>query len=564
MPAQMEARSSHDGLSLTMHRGDEAVLLAFDLEKQRTAHLAGFAVRLITPDGVSHQLLNRLDFATPITRNTTQEDREFHPSDKAPFQKFRWIHVPTQIVPGPYTYEVTAMYFANGGTELTAGPTTAASLELDGTPGDFDRFHLGFTRGFLSSQAYASRFQNAAIRPAEPTIDFPSDEYQRRWAWLGYHARRLIFDMLAEAHDDPALSLDVMAYDLSEPDFVRGLQALGPRLRIVIDDSTEHAKSEALEPKAQQLLETSAGKPNVVRGNFSRYAHNKVMILKRNGTPVKVLTGSTNFSVRGLYAQANNVLVIDDATVAALYERVFKQTFTDMTGFRASDLAADWFEVDRPQMPPFAVSFAPHLSSDVSLEPVADAISRAKSSILYAIMSFGTGTGPVLDALRHLTADDGVFWFGMRQSSSGISVIKPDRNVGLFADFAFLKKQVPKPFRAEFSGGQGQVIHHKFVVIDFNDSNPVVFTGSSNLAAGGEKENGDNLLAIRDASIATAYAVEAVRLVDHYQFRVAMQRATTSSPLTLAPDEARWWAPYYDDTHAKFRDRRLFQRIAPA
>ncbi len=126
MPVQMEARSSHDGLSLTIHRGDEAVLLAFDLEEQRTPHLAGFAVTLITPDGDSHQLLNRLNFATPITRNTTQEERQFHPSSEAPFQKFRWIHVPTEIVPGPYTYEVTGMYFANGGTKLTPGPTTAA------------------------------------------------------------------------------------------------------------------------------------------------------------------------------------------------------------------------------------------------------------------------------------------------------------------------------------------------------------------------------------------------------------------------------------------------------
>jgi phosphatidylserine/phosphatidylglycerophosphate/cardiolipin synthase-like enzyme len=169
--------------------------------------------------------------------------------------------------------------------------------------------------------------------------------------------------------------------------------------------------------------------------------------------------------------------------------------------------------------------------------------------------------GTVLEALRDLTADSGVFWFGMRQSSSGVSVVKPDRNVGQFADFAFLKNQVPKPFRAEVSGGLGQVIHHKFVVVDFNDRKPVVFTGSSNLAAGGEKANGDNLLAIRDASIATAFAVEAVRLVDHYQFRVAMRHATSSRPLELKGDEARWWAPYYDETDAKFRDRRLFQRM---
>jgi hypothetical protein len=75
-------------VSLTMHRGDEAVLPAFDLEEQRTPHLAGFAVRLITPDGETHQLLNRLNFATPITQHTTQEERQFHPTNEAPFQKF--------------------------------------------------------------------------------------------------------------------------------------------------------------------------------------------------------------------------------------------------------------------------------------------------------------------------------------------------------------------------------------------------------------------------------------------------------------------------------------------
>jgi len=55
-----------------------------------------------------------------------------------------------------------------------------------------------------------------------------------------------------------------------------------------------------------------------------------------------------------------------------------------------------------------------------------------------------------------------------------------------------LKSNVPFPFRAEWSGGSRQVIHHKFIVMDFNYLNPAVLTGSSKLAAGGEKSNGDN------------------------------------------------------------------------
>jgi hypothetical protein len=64
----------------------------------------------------------------------------------------------------------------------------------------------------------------------------------------------------------------------------------------------------------------------------------------------------------------------------------------------------------------------------------------------------------------------------------------------------------------------GHEIHDKFVVCDFNGNDPVVYCGSSNLASGGEAANGDNLLAIHDADVATAFAIEALGLVDHYNF----------------------------------------------
>ncbi len=62
---------------------------------------------------------------------------------------------------------------------------------------------------------------------------------------------------------------------------------------------------------------------------------------------------------------------------------------------------------------------------------------------------------------------------------------------------------MPPPFDAEISGGPGQVIHNKFIVVDFNTDNPSVLTGSSNLAARSEEQNGDNLLAITDPATAS-------------------------------------------------------------
>jgi hypothetical protein len=106
----------------------------------------------------------------------------------------------------------------------------------------------------------------------------------------------------------------------------------------------------------------------------------------------------------------------------------------------------------------------------------------------------------------------------------------------------------------------GQVIHDKFVVVDFNGDNPVVFTGSSNLADGGEKANGDNLLAIRDRDIAIGYAVEGIRLVDHYHFRMMKQQAGSGGITLQGPGAAKkfWWQPYYDKNDAKCQERLLF------
>jgi hypothetical protein len=129
--------------------------------------------------------------------------------------------------------------------------------------------------------------------------------------------------------------------------------------------------------------------------------------------------------------------------------------------------------------------------------------------------------------------------------------------------FAALQKEVPPPFKAEWAGGPGQTIHHKFVVVDFNGDDPVVYCGSSNLAQGGEGANGDNLIGIHSSALASMFAVEAVRLFDHYHFRSNRAAATAAKPLTLQGqgDPHPWWGPYYDPHDIKLRDRCLFANV---
>ena len=68
------------------------------------------------------------------------------------------------------------------------------------------------------------------------------------------------------------------------------------------------------------------------------------------------------------------------------------------------------------------------------------------------------------------------------------------------------------------------------MVCGLNGGDPVVYCGSSNLASGGEAENGDNLLSIHDADVATVFAIEALGLVDHYNFLDRMANPKKAAP----------------------------------
>jgi len=209
---------------------------------------------------------------------------------------------------------------------------------------------------------------------------------------------------------------------------------------------------------------------------------------------------------------------------------------------------------------------SPHQDFSVSLGPMSDRIRKATSSVFFAVME-PTGQGPVLDTLRAIAAKPTVFSYGTVETDKGLAVQSPDGEMGVMTSFAALAKNVPEPFKKEFNGGPGMHIHDKFVVVDFNAANPTVFTGSSNLAAGGEQANGDSLAMIEDAAVANMFAIEAVALFDHYHFRKVMQTVTQQEPpLTLwYPGKANapnpWWKPYYDLKSIQMRDRLLFAEI---
>ncbi len=560
MSADFESKTTFQGLTFKLYRGEGAALLAFDLAPDlATADFVGFSIEVRYP-GADHWgvLHNRLHFDYPPT---PERPRTF-PSTEAPFQKFRWIHVPSEILPGLFRYRVSACYMQVDGT-LRKGVSVEAQVSLEAqTISGF--VNIGFTRGFASSQAYGDRFDNETriLPPAQSAprayLDLDMAPFERNYQWLGFEARQLILQVLEQVASDPGLTLDALIYESKEPDILRRLEQLGPRLRAIIDDHGEQGAADSCESLSAARL--SAAGAQVKRLHFSSQQHNKVLIVRRDGKAIRVLGGSTNFALRGLYIQANNVLLFDDKSVAGKFGEVFDAYWTAPAAFRKNPLSQQWWVVRDEPGSKVSLCFAPHADSALSLDPIATSIEQATSSVLYSIVFLNLINGKVRTALDELM-QRALFSYGVAQRAGKLAVRKPDGSVGLLP-FAYLARNAPAPFKAEWSGNAGNMVHNKFVVTDFNGANPTVYTGSSNLAGGGEKNNGDHLIRIEDRKIAVVYAIEALRLFDHFHFRVNASQPGALQTLRLAkppaPGEKPWFDAYYRPGHVKARDRELF------
>ena len=572
--AKVGIRASNGALTLVLHRGERMCLIGMNVDPAPADDFVGFAVEVRSPKSkVFWPLRNRLAFDYPDGEGVTGFRQ--HPTVEAPLQTFRWIHFPQDTHEGTYLYRVTMIHMAPDGA-LSKGLSATAGIGLcdETVPGVVD---IGFTRNFASSQAFSEKFPDEATRklilPASSEDGLAHDKSKAPagvYDFLGGKANNLLQRVLARAKAEGA-TLDVMAFDLNEPDFLAALEAVAkrgsraaPTLRILIDNSRDHAGPESAESQAAERLEAAGAA--VVRHHFSSLQHNKVLVLREGGQPTLAIGGSTNFSFRGLYIQANNLLLFSQRETVALFAEAFEIAFRGAAEWEKNPFKDLWHALAAQPGLNIRACFSPHRNgSDLSLSPVVGAIEQASSSVLYAVAFLNQDTkGPVRKALDRLV-ERPLFSYGIANRKSALKLVKPDGSQGV-VDFKYLASHAPEPFRTEWGGGAGITIHHKYVVVDFNLPTAKVFAGSSNLSFSGEEGNGDHLVQIGDARVATAYAVEALRMFDHLNFRTRMSAAGEAAKrLSLkkppAAGEKAWFAPFYEPASQKARDRELFSAM---
>jgi phosphatidylserine/phosphatidylglycerophosphate/cardiolipin synthase-like enzyme len=388
---------------------------------------------------------------------------------------------------------------------------------------------------------------------------------QEALEWMGFEARRAVLAVLDEALADPKAQVRVVAYDLNEPDVVTRLERLGSRLKVIVDDSDSHGEPASAETQAFARLTTSAGAANVRRQHMGRLQHNKTIVV--SGPKAKVaVCGSTNFSWRAFFVQSNNAVVLRGTKVVGAFMGAFDSYWasSSVSGFGATP-SAKWIDVD-PGSVSLRVAFSPHTSQNALLASVATDIESTKSSLFYSLAFLYQTPGVVRNAIEKITANDQRFVYGIsdRKVGGGLDLLKPDGNWAPVYPAA-LTGDLPEPFKSEptgLAGGAGTRMHHKFVVIDFDKPTARVYLGSYNFSIPADTSNGENLLLIKNRRVAVSYMVEALRIFDHYHFRLVEQQSTNKGPLHLRrpprnPGEVPWWKEDYTDPR-KIRDRELF------
>jgi len=565
---QVTGRNSAALFTLKLHRGDGMALVAMDWKRGKPPKdFVGFAIEYKEPGGREFfALKNRLNFLGP--------DGKVNPKASStrlsPIQMFRWVHFPRNAeLPGKFLYRVTPV-FMNDNDELSYGDYQEAGIELrrETYPG---RLNIAFTRGYVSSQAFVDRhaskgpISSLLPRKSEEGLDFvpTHPESERALAWMGFEAREAILETLDRAIADKKARVRVVAYELSEPDVVSRLEKLGSRLKVIIDDSGSHGGPNSAETRAAKRLSLSAGEGNVKRQHMRKLQHNKTIVV--DGPAVRaVVCGSTNFSWRGFFVQSNNAVVLRGKRPVEVFLRAFNDYWgNESPASFGNTSSATWTDLGLRGVRA-EVAFSPHSGENALLGTIADDIRKKTTSNLFYSLAFLYQTpGPVRAAIAKTTKNSKVFVYGISdQKVGGIAVQTPNGNIAPVSPAA-LGKNVPEPFKSEPVGGSGVRMHHKFVVIDFDKPTARVYLGSYNFSSPADIENGENLLLLRDRRIAVSYMVEALRIFDHYHFRLIQQEMKRAKKkLVLAkpprkPGEWPWWARYYSNPR-KRRDRELF------
>lgn len=306
--------------------------------------------------------------------------------------------------------------------------------------------------------------------------------------------------MIVTAIQGAKKSIDVASFDLNLPSIVSSLidaKKRGVTVRVVMDleegnfDLEENA---TLGIKAFNAVNTlrNGGISVVDGGRSNGLMHNKMVIIDG----ATLFGGSWNLAYNDTFRNNNNILQITNQRIIANYQAKFNEMYVDkLFGARSTVKALNpKLTIDGT---PVENYFSP---DDEIMAKLVQEVNNAKKSVKFMVFTY---THPDLSAAM------------IARFKAGVTV------QGVIENRGASQGALPALFCAKIpvkTDGNKYTMHHKVIIID--DS--TVITGSYNMTKSADDSNDDNVIIIRNKSIAALYLQEFDRM-----YNAGVQPTTT-------------------------------------
>ncbi len=269
-------------------------------------------------------------------------------------------------------------------------------------------------------------------------------------------------------------SLYVAVYDINDSDIVSALLSAhkkGIDVKVVMDDVQVETEKDIVSPlNSAGILKTD--------NNKSALMHDKFVVIDGS----KVLTGSTNWTENCLFYNNNNSLLIISDKLAADYTTEFNEMWNGKFG------SSSPVNTPYPRVVVGTTDIQCYFAPEDDVESyIVSEINNAKSYIDFATFTFTSV--PISNEIME-KIQDGVKVRGIYETRQASQYCTYDNLKLAGADVIY--------------DGNPQTMHDKFFLID----GQTVITGSYNPTKQANTENDENLLIIKDSSIAKTYKGE--------------------------------------------------------
>jgi len=429
-------------------------------------------------------------------------------------------------------------------------------VELRIRPTFYDQDGLGVyaNRGVTAAHAYLRRFHNA--KPA----DVPDGAAFR---WLSRGLKESLIGFIERA--GPGDGLHVAIYEFHDQEVAAALKrALDQNVGVrIVYHAVDQASRTVIE-SVKTLEEVGLVSVAIARSNIGKISHNKFVVLIRDGKPLAVWTGSSNFTHAGFYLQTNMGLVIEHEQTAELFEDYFQILAQDPARGRkkqghtfVQDMVEDVISAGQAAVKsPWSLYFSP-VRRDHIVDAAIELVEGAESAILMSA-PFAMDRR-IIDALG--SNDDRIIEYGLVNTTARKKVKALNRRNTRFFTPTRLETYMGRNWDAKAFGHHK--IHAKILIVDPWSDSPSVLIGSANFSKSSCRYNDENALVARgNKRLAAMVAVEFLRMFDHYKSRWFINQfySKMDNQVRYLSDDSSWSDRYFDPhtiTH-KFRDREVF------